>query len=43
VAAPGAPPIRRVELASILAIWIVLAVAYLIVRTLKLSGRLGTT
>jgi hypothetical protein len=43
VAAPGAPPIQRVELASILAIWIVLAVAYLIVRTLKLSGRLGTT
>jgi hypothetical protein len=41
--AAGAPPISRVELGSIIAIWIVLAVAYLIVRTLKLSGRLGTT
>jgi protein-S-isoprenylcysteine O-methyltransferase Ste14 len=39
----GAPPIGRGELAMILAVWIVLAIAYLIVRTLKLSGRLGTT
>ena len=38
-----APPIGRVELAVIIAVWIVLAVAYLIVRTMKLSGRLGTT
>ena len=43
VGAAGAPPIGRGELAVIIAIWIVLAVAYLIVRTLKLSGRLGTT
>ena len=42
-AAPGAPPIRRAELASIVGIWIVIAVAYVIVRHLKLSGRLGTT
>ena len=41
--AAGAPPISRVELGSIIAIWIVLAIAYLIVRTLKLSGKLGTT
>ena len=41
--AMGAPPLGRGEFAAIIAIWIVLAVAYLIVRTLKLSGRLGTT
>jgi protein-S-isoprenylcysteine O-methyltransferase Ste14 len=41
--AVGAPPLGRGELAAIMAIWIVLAVAYLVVRTLKLSGRLGTT
>jgi len=41
--AEGAPPLGRGEFATILAVWIVLAVAYLIVRTLKLSGRLGTT
>jgi protein-S-isoprenylcysteine O-methyltransferase Ste14 len=41
--APGALPIGRAELGAILGIWIVLAVAYLIVRTMKLSGRLGTT
>jgi protein-S-isoprenylcysteine O-methyltransferase Ste14 len=41
--APGAPPIGRGEFATIVAIWIVLAIAYLIVRTLKLSGKLGTT
>ena len=41
--AAGAPPLGRGEFAVIIAIWIVLAVAYLIVRTLKLSGRLGTT
>ena len=34
--APGALPIGRGELAAILGIWIVLAIAYLIVRTLKL-------
>ena len=38
----AAPPIGRVELRIIMAIWIVDRVAYLIVRTLKLSGRLGT-
>ena len=43
VAGVMAPPIGRVELGSIIAIWIALALAYLIVRTLKLSGRLGTT
>jgi protein-S-isoprenylcysteine O-methyltransferase Ste14 len=43
VRAAGATPIGRGELAAIIGIWIVLAVAYLIVRTLKLSGRLGTT
>ena len=42
-AAPLALPIGRVELGVIIAIWIVLAIAYLIVRTLKLSGKLGTT
>jgi protein-S-isoprenylcysteine O-methyltransferase Ste14 len=41
--APGATAIGRGELGAIIAVWIVLAVAYLIVRTLKLSGRLGTT
>ena len=41
--AAGAPPLGRGELAAIIGTWIVLAVAYLIVRTLKLSGRLGTT
>jgi len=41
--AAGALPLGRGEFAVIIAIWIVLAVAYLIVRTLKLSGRLGTT
>ena len=43
VAAVGAPPIGRVELAAIVAAWIALAIVYLIVRRLKLSGRLGTT
>ena len=42
-AAAGAPPIGRAELGAILAVWIVVAVAYVIVRHLKLSGRLGTT
>jgi protein-S-isoprenylcysteine O-methyltransferase Ste14 len=41
-ASPGASPIGRGELASIIGTWIVLAIAYLIVRTLKLNGRLGT-
>ena len=41
--AAGASPLGQGELAVIIAIWIVLAVAYLTVRTLKLSGRLGTT
>jgi protein-S-isoprenylcysteine O-methyltransferase Ste14 len=39
----GALAIGRGELAAIIGIWIVLAIAYLVVRTLKLSGRLGTT
>jgi hypothetical protein len=39
----GASALSSVEFASIIAIWIALAVAYLIVRTLKLSGKLGTT
>jgi protein-S-isoprenylcysteine O-methyltransferase Ste14 len=39
---PGAPPVTRVELGAIIAVWIGLAIAYLIVRTLKLSGKLGT-
>ena len=43
VAAPGAPPLGRGELGGLIVVWIVLAVAYLIARTLKLSGRLGTT
>jgi protein-S-isoprenylcysteine O-methyltransferase Ste14 len=43
VGGAGATPIGRVELGAIIATWIVLAIAYLIVRTLKLSGRLGTT
>jgi protein-S-isoprenylcysteine O-methyltransferase Ste14 len=43
VSAAGASPIGRVELGAILVIWIALAIAYLVVRTLKLSGRLGTT
>jgi protein-S-isoprenylcysteine O-methyltransferase Ste14 len=41
--ASNAAPIGRVELGVIIAIWIALAIAYLIVRTLKLSGKLGTT
>jgi len=41
--AAGATALGRGELAVIISIWIVLAVAYLTVRTLKLSGRLGTT
>lgn len=43
VGASGAPPLGRGELAAVISIWIVLAISYLIVRTLKLSGRLGTT
>ena len=42
VGAAGAPPLGRFELAFIIAVWIALAIAYLIVRTLKLKGRLGT-
>jgi protein-S-isoprenylcysteine O-methyltransferase Ste14 len=42
-AAAGAPPIGREELGAIIAVWIIVAVAYLTVRHLKLSGRLGTT
>jgi len=41
-AAAGAPPIGSAELGAIIAVWIVVAVAYVIVRHLKLSGRLGT-
>jgi protein-S-isoprenylcysteine O-methyltransferase Ste14 len=43
VRAPGATPMSRMELGAIVFVWIVMAVAYLIVRTLKLSGRLGRT
>jgi protein-S-isoprenylcysteine O-methyltransferase Ste14 len=43
VGAAGAPAIGREELAAIMAVWIIIAVAYVIVRHLKLSGRLGTT
>jgi protein-S-isoprenylcysteine O-methyltransferase Ste14 len=43
VGAANAPPISRTELAVLVSIWIVSAIAYLIVRTMKLSGRLGTT
>jgi hypothetical protein len=43
VGGAGATPITRVEFGAIIAIWIVLAIAYLIVRMLKLSGKLGTT
>jgi protein-S-isoprenylcysteine O-methyltransferase Ste14 len=43
IAGVAAPPIGQVELASIVAVWITIAIAYLIVRTLKLSGRLGAT
>jgi len=42
-AGPGATSIGRVELGAIMAVWIALAISYLIVRTFKLSGRLGTT
>ena len=41
-AATGAAPIGRFELSVIVSTWIVLALVYLVVRTLKLSGRLGT-
>jgi protein-S-isoprenylcysteine O-methyltransferase Ste14 len=41
--AARAPSIGPGEFAAVIGIWIVLAVAYLVVRTLKLSGRLGTT
>ncbi len=40
--APGAAPLGRLESSLIVATWIVLALLYLVVRTLKLSGRLGT-
>jgi protein-S-isoprenylcysteine O-methyltransferase Ste14 len=43
VAAPGAPPIGQGELTTIAVVWTALAIAYATVRTLKLSGRLGTT
>jgi protein-S-isoprenylcysteine O-methyltransferase Ste14 len=43
VGATGASPLRGGETAAVIGVWIILAVAYLIVRTLKLSGRLGTT
>ena len=42
-AAAGAAPIGRAELGAIVAVWMIVAVAYVIVRHLKLSGRLGTT
>jgi protein-S-isoprenylcysteine O-methyltransferase Ste14 len=40
-AAPGASPVGRLELRVIVTTWIVLAILYLVVRKLKLSGRLG--
>ena len=40
--APGASPLGHLELSIIVSTWIVLAIVYLVVRTLKLSGRLGT-
>ena len=40
-AAPGASPIGRLELRAIVTIWVVLAILYVVVRRLKLSGRLG--
>jgi protein-S-isoprenylcysteine O-methyltransferase Ste14 len=40
--AMGAPPLGRGELAAIIGMWIILALSYLFVRTLKLTGRLGT-
>jgi protein-S-isoprenylcysteine O-methyltransferase Ste14 len=43
VASPGAPPIGQGELITIAVVWTALAIAYAVVRTLKLSGRLGTT
>jgi len=43
VAPADATRIGRVELGTIMAVWIALAISYLVVRTLKLSGRLGTT
>ena len=39
----GATPIGGIELGMIIATWIALAIAYMVVRTLKLSGRLGMT
>jgi hypothetical protein len=39
-ATPGAMPIGRMELGVIAIAWVVLAIAYLVVRTLKLRGKL---
>jgi hypothetical protein len=38
---PSAPAIGPTELNMIAATWVVLAVAYVVTRTLKLRGRLG--
>lgn len=38
---PGASPIGRLELRAIVTTWAVFAILYVVVRTLKLSGRLG--
>lgn len=40
---PSAPPIGAAELRWIVGVWITLALIYLVVRTLKLRGYIGTT
>jgi protein-S-isoprenylcysteine O-methyltransferase Ste14 len=40
-AVPGASPIGRFELRAIVTTWVVFAILYVVVRTLKLRGRLG--
>jgi hypothetical protein len=40
-AVPGASPIGRLELRAIVTTWVVFAILYVVVRTLKLRGRLG--
>jgi hypothetical protein len=43
VRSPSAPPIGAAELQALVGAWIVLAAAYLVARTLKLRGYIGTT
>jgi protein-S-isoprenylcysteine O-methyltransferase Ste14 len=40
---PSAPPLGSSELRGILGVWCLLAVAYMVTRTLKLRGYIGTT